>query len=91
MGGIDKTRDWARVIMHVDMDAFFAAIEERNCPMLKGKPVIVGGNPKLRSVVSTCNYEARQYGVHSGMSAVRGSDSVSSIHFRWSSLCVRHH
>jgi DNA polymerase-4 len=71
MGGIDKTRDWARVIMHVDMDAFFAAIEERNCPMLKGKPVIVGGNPNLRSVVSTCNYEARQYGVHSGMSAVR--------------------
>ncbi len=71
MGGIDRTANWERVIMHVDMDAFFAAIEERNCPELKGKPVIVGGDPRFRSVVSTCNYEARKYGVHSGMSAAR--------------------
>jgi nucleotidyltransferase/DNA polymerase involved in DNA repair len=71
MGRVDKTGDWDRVIMHVDMDAFFAAIEERNCPDLKGKPVIVGGNPRFRSVVSTCNYEARKYGVHSGMSSIR--------------------
>ena len=55
--------------MHVDMDAFFAAIEMRNMPQLKDKPVIVGGNPNFRSVVSTCNYIARQYGVHSGMSS----------------------
>ncbi|MFH2035177.1 MAG: DNA polymerase IV [Candidatus Zixiibacteriota bacterium] len=71
MGGIDRTKEWPRIIMHVDMDAFFAQIEERNCPDLKGKPVIVGGNPRFRSVVSTCNYEARKYGVHSGMSSVR--------------------
>ncbi len=71
MGGIDKTRDWDRVIMHVDMDAFFAALEERNVPGLKGKPVIVGGDPRYRSVVSTCSYEARKYGVHSGMSMAK--------------------
>ncbi|TFH64437.1 MAG: DNA polymerase IV [Candidatus Zixiibacteriota bacterium] len=56
-----------RIIMHVDMDAFFAAIEQRNNPDLRGKPVIVGGPPSSRGVVSTCSYEARQYGVHSAM------------------------
>jgi len=56
-------------IIHVDMDAFFAAIEIRQNPSLKGKCVIVGGSPKSRGVVSTCSYEARKYGVHSGMSS----------------------
>lgn len=69
MGGVDRTESWEHVIMHVDMDAFFAAIEMRNLPALKDKPVIVGGNPNFRSVVSTCNYVARQFGVHSGMSS----------------------
>ena len=50
------------------MDAFFAQIEERDKPWLKGKPVIIGGPPNSRGVASTCNYEARKYGVHSGMS-----------------------
>ncbi len=67
MGGVDKTIGWEKVIMHVDMDAFFAAFEVRNMPKLKGKPVIVGGDPRFRSVVSTCSYEARKFGVHSGM------------------------
>jgi len=67
MGGIDRTEKWERVIMHVDMDAFFAAIETRNHPGLKGRPVIVGGDERFRSVVSTCSYEARKYGVKSGM------------------------
>lgn len=67
MGGIDRTKNWEKVIMHVDMDAFFAAFETRNMPKLKGKPVIVGGDPRFRSVVSTCSYEAREFGVHSGM------------------------
>jgi len=53
--------------MHVDMDAFFAAFEIRNLPVLKGKPVIIGGDPRFRSVVTTCSYEARRFGVHSGM------------------------
>ncbi|MGB9740900.1 MAG: DNA polymerase IV [Candidatus Bathyarchaeia archaeon] len=59
-----------RIIFHIDMDHFFTAIEEREHPEYKGKPVIVGADPKGgrgRGVVSTCNYEARKYGVRSGM------------------------
>ena len=56
-------------IIHIDMDAFFAAIEIRENPWLKGKCVIVGGPPNSRGVVSTCSYEARKFGVHSGMSS----------------------
>ncbi|MCK4956665.1 MAG: DNA polymerase IV, partial [Candidatus Cloacimonetes bacterium] len=54
-------------IIHIDMDAFFAAVEERDHPEYRGKPVIVGGKPNSRGVVSTCNYLARKYGVHSAM------------------------
>jgi DNA polymerase-4 len=56
-------------IIHVDMDAFFAAVEVRDNPQYRGLPVIIGGDPRrdLRSVVSTASYEARRYGVHSAM------------------------
>ncbi len=57
----------AREILHVDMDAFFAAIEQRDHPEWRGKPVIVGAPPDRRGVVSTCSYEARVFGVHSAM------------------------
>ena len=56
-------------IIHVDMDMYFAALEIREDPSLKGKCVIVGGTPNGRGVVSTCSYEARKFGVHSGMSS----------------------
>jgi DNA polymerase-4 len=56
-----------RCIVHIDIDAFFAAVEELLNPSLKGKPVIVGGLPHERGVASTASYEARKYGVHSGM------------------------
>lgn len=59
-----------RRIVHVDMDAFFAAIEQRDNPALAGKPVIIGADPKGgrgRGVVSTCSYEARKFGVRSAM------------------------
>ncbi len=56
-----------RTIIHVDMDAFFAAIEVRDNPELRGKPLIIGALPEERGVVSTCSYEARKFGVHSAM------------------------
>ena len=64
--------DLSRKIIHIDMDAFFAAVEIRDNPKLKGKPVIIGNDPRQtggRGVVSTCSYEARAFGIHSAMSS----------------------
>ena len=67
-----KTKIWEkRKIIHIDMDSFFASIEIRDNPKLKNKPVAVGGKANERGVLTTCNYIARKYGLHSAMSTKR--------------------
>ncbi len=55
------------MILHADIDAFFAAVEQAHEPRLRGKPVVVGGQPGESSVIASCSYEARRYGLHAGM------------------------
>lgn len=69
MGAIAVPEQGFRRVMHCDLDCFYAAVEELDNPSLAGKPVIVGGDPDRRGVVSTANYIARRFGVHSAMSA----------------------
>jgi DNA polymerase IV len=57
------------IVAHLDLDAFFAAVEELEAPELRRRPLVVGGDPHGRGVVATANYEARRYGIHSAMSA----------------------
>ena len=60
-----------RTIVHLDLDAFYCAVEEQHQPSLRGKPFAVGGRPEYRGVVSSCSYAARQLGIHSAMPMAR--------------------
>ena len=64
---ITMTQPTTRHIIHADLDAFYAAVEQLDNPELRGQPVLVGGSPEGRGVVATASYEARKYGVHSAM------------------------
>jgi DNA polymerase-4 len=68
-GSSAADRSTARIFAHLDLDAFFAAVEELEQPDLREKPLVVGGDPHGRGVVSTANYVARRFGIHSAMSA----------------------
>ena len=65
---ITNKDQYIKTFLHIDLDAFYASVEQLDFPEYRGKPVIVGSLPEdKRGVVSTCSYEARRYGVHSAM------------------------
>ncbi len=93
---MDERLTEACTVLHVDMDAFFAAVEVLDDPTLRGKPVIVGGSG-TRGVVASCTYEARVYGVHSAMSSVEARRRcphavfISGRYWRYSELSTKLH
>ena len=77
-------KDTSRKIIHVDMDAFYASVEERDHPELKGKPLVIARHPKEtggRGVVTTANYAAREFGIHSAMSAQQAFELCPEANF----------
>jgi len=76
---MDSDKKVQRKIIHVDMDCFFVAVEEKLDPSLKGKPVVVAGKSSRRGVVSAANYEARKYGIHSAMATARAEKLCKNL------------
>jgi hypothetical protein len=74
--GLKGDANMQRRIMHLDMDAFYASIEQRDRPELSGRPVVVGAQPGHRGVVATCSYEARRFGIRSAMPIAEGPSAA---------------
>src|SRR6516225_4750097 len=79
-GDAESHPERPRKIIHIDMDAFFASVEQRDNPQLRGKPVAVGGS-RERSVVAAASYEARQFGVRSAMPSITAKRKCPDLIF----------
>lgn len=73
--------DKKRKIIHIDMDAFYASVEQRDNPEFRGHPLVVGGRPESRGVVAACSYEARKFGIHSAMPCSKAARLCQNLIF----------